>query len=238
MARLARKIQNGNIFHIMTKGINREKIFSKKSYKEMILNLYFDEKYDWKIYAYAIMDNHTHFLVYVKGVNDLSEIMKSINVKYSRFYNFVNDRNGHLFQNRYKSVEIKSDKQLFEVLRYIHNNPVFAGIKNELGSYEFTSYKNFFIRNINYPIDKEFVDKVRDNFKNQENFYDFHKERFFSIEMDTKEDITFAQNYIMKYINARNLKREELIEYGKKLVNLGFSKRFVGEKLKISRRNL
>lgn len=56
--------------------------------------------------------------------------------------------------------------------------------------------------------------------------------------MDTKEDITFAQNYIMKYINAKNLKREELIEYGKKLVNLGFSKRFVGEKLKISRRNL
>lgn len=237
MPRLARKIQEGHIYHIMTKGINHERIFDKIQFKERILSLYGYKLYNWQIYAYAIMNNHTHFLVEVPTVDDLSEIMKSINIKYSRFYNQINNRNGHLFQNRFKSVEIKSEQQLFETLRYIHNNPVFAGLSKDISTYKFTSYRKFFNKIENNIIDEKFILETRDNFKDEENFKDFHNERLFSLQMDTRDDQELAKEYMIKYISDK-IEDKDKIAYAKKLVEYGFSKRYLAKKLSISRRSI
>lgn len=235
MARIARKILDANLFHLMTKGVNHEKIFSSPKYKKQILDLYFHKDYPWSIYAYAIMDNHTHFLVDVNDISILSEIMKSINIKYSMYYNFINDRNGHLFQNRFKSVPIKNERHLFETLRYIHNNPIIAGLSKSLQDSEFTSFKCFFLNDNKYLVSSDFIHYTRENFKNNNEFERFHKEKFYSIQMDTKEDRQAAQNQIINSVLDQITNRDSKIACAKKLINCGISKTIISEKLKISR---
>ncbi|NVF12142.1 transposase [Anaerococcus sp. AGMB00486] len=236
MPRLARSIQNYNYFHIMTKGINKENIFYSDFYKNQIIRYYFDEKYDWDILAYAIMDNHTHFLVRVDNTEILSNIMKSINIRYSILYNNIEDRNGHLFQNRFKSSPIKSERQLFECTRYIHNNPVFAYIAKSPKDYKFSSYNDFFIENKD-NISKCFIRLIKDNFKNENEFLKFHCERIFSLQLDTKEDTSIVKKYIMDKLENK-LDSNEKIKLSKKLREMGFTKVEISKKLKISRNRI
>lgn len=235
MARLARKILEGNIFHIMTKGVNHEKIFSAKAYKDKIISYYFEKSYPWEIFAYAIMDNHTHFLIRVEDIPSLSEIMKNINQRYARYYNFISKRNGHVFQNRYKSVPTKDELNLFEVLRYIHNNPVFAGLENDPSSSKFTSFNSFFTGRKNQTLSTDFINYVEDNFKNIEAFRDFHKESYYKLELDIKEDEKKFKDYIINLIIAENPSKDTKLEYAKTLSKSGFSKRYLASKLGISR---
>ena len=73
------------------------------------------------------MDNHVHLLVNAQ-LDELSLIIKKVNVKYAMQYNYHNQRVGHLFQNRYKSEAINTEPYLIQVIRYIHNNQVKAGM--------------------------------------------------------------------------------------------------------------
>lgn len=181
------------------------------------------------------MDNHTHFLVQVDDVEELSKIMKSVNIKYSFFYNKLMERNGHLFQNRFNSVDIKSERQIYEVLRYIHNNPLFAGLSKSFASYEYSSYRSFFDKEKNNIIDTDFINMVRDNFKNVTYFHDFHNERLFNLQIDTKEDLKLAKKYIMDRVMANKISQEEKCIYANKLLRCGFERRYIADKLNISK---
>lgn len=236
MPRLARSVQNFNYFHIMTKGINKEKIFYNDFYKNTIIKYYFEDKYDWEILAYAIMDNHTHFMVKVENIETLSSIMKSLNIRYSSLFNEIENRNGHLFQNRFKSVPISSEKQLFECLRYIHNNPIFSYIVNKPRDYIFSSYRNFFIEE-SKPISNEFIEMVRDNFKNEQEFLNFHNERVFTLSIDTKEDTKMAKKYILNNLED-NIGKDKKIKLAKDLKDKGFAKVEISQKLGISRNRI
>lgn len=92
--------------------------------------------------AWALMSNHYHFLLRV-GQRPLSKIMAPVLGGYASSYNRRHDRCGYVFQNRYKSILVDKDAYFLELVRYIHLNPVVAGMVenvDELGSYPWTGH--------------------------------------------------------------------------------------------------
>lgn len=83
--------------------------------------------------------NHYHLIGETPGAN-LSLIMHSINIAYTTYFNKKRKRSGHLFQGRYKAILIDHDSYLLELSRYIHLNPVKAGMTEKPEDYAFSSY--------------------------------------------------------------------------------------------------
>ena len=145
MPRIARRDSISCFYHVIVQGINREYIFNTdfniKKYKELIIKKI--DKSNIEILAYCIMNNHAHFLIYCKNIEDLSKYMQKLNTSYSRFYNKINKRVGYVFRDRYLSQSILNENQLYNCINYIHNNPVKAGIINNASKYEYSSYYEF-----------------------------------------------------------------------------------------------
>jgi hypothetical protein len=88
------------------------------------------------------MSNHVHILL-KEGQEDIGRIMKRIVSSYVYWYNWKYERSGHLFQDRYKSEPVEQDGYLWTVLRYIHQNPVKAGLCKAPAEYPFSSYHEY-----------------------------------------------------------------------------------------------
>ena len=144
MPRLPRQKSDSGIYHIMLRGINQQVIFEDdEDYFEFVERL---KKYKavsgYKVFAYCLMSNHIHILIKVEK-EDLDLIMKRIAGSYVYWYNWKYYRRGHLFQDRFKSEPINDDLHLLTVLRYIHQNPVKAGIVQNIDNYRFSSYNDY-----------------------------------------------------------------------------------------------
>ena len=88
------------------------------------------------------MDNHVHLLIEHTTI-DLDVIMKKIEVKFVRWYNKKYNRIGNLFQERFKSEPVNDHRYLQTVFRYIHQNPIHAGLEKKLGTYLWSSYYDY-----------------------------------------------------------------------------------------------
>ena len=155
MPRRSRKESNTSFFHVIVQGINKEYIFQKNMYKKKYLNLIMENypKYNLKILAYCIMGNHTHLLIYSQKIEEISAFMKKINEDYARYYNFIENRIGYVFRDRFLTEDIISEKYLINCLVYIHNNPVKANIVKKCNEYQYSSYCDYI--NTNNLIDNE-----------------------------------------------------------------------------------
>ncbi|SHJ28430.1 REP element-mobilizing transposase RayT [Geosporobacter subterraneus DSM 17957] len=164
MPRQAREKGEFSTYHIIQRGNDRKEIFlsdhDKTRFVETLIKM--KNKYNFIIYAYCLMDNHVHLLINDNG-NDISKLMKSINVSYVLYFNRKYKRCGHFFQNRFISELITDDKHLIEVSKYIHNNPVKAGIVQRPKAYKWSSYGDYMGN-----VKSEFIDvsKVLDIFSN------------------------------------------------------------------------
>lgn len=145
MPRKARSNQISGYYHVMSQGINKEYIFQKKSYIEKYKELMLEKSKDLdiSILSYCIMNNHVHILINANKISNLSKYMQRLNTTYSNFYNKINKRVGYVFRDRFLSQEILSEKQLFCCIRYIHYNPVKAGIVKFVSDYQHSSYNEF-----------------------------------------------------------------------------------------------
>ena len=144
MPRVARIKSTTGIYHTITRGINQQNIFSYDEDYERFLNTLarYSRKGNCEIYAYCLMDNHVHLLL-KEGQEPLATIMKRIGTSYVYYYNWQYNRRGHLFQDRYKSEPVEDDSYFLTVLRYMHLNPVKAGITLEPSSYPYSSYREY-----------------------------------------------------------------------------------------------
>ena len=144
MPRAARIKSSTGIYHIITRGINQQNIFSSDDDYERLLNTLsrYCRKSSCEIYAYCLMDNHIH-LLFKEGQEPLATTMKRIDTSYVYYYNWQYNRKGHLFQDRYKSEPVEYDAYFLTVLRYIHLNPIKAGITDDLASYPYSSYREY-----------------------------------------------------------------------------------------------
>ncbi|HBQ28462.1 transposase [Peptococcaceae bacterium SCADC1_2_3] len=146
MARQARERCESGVYHIVTRGINRQDIFCDQDDYQRFLGTLGRVKTDkFEVYGYCLMSNHIHLLIHEKN-EEIHQIMKRIGTSYAWWYNRKYQRNGHVFQGRYRSECVKDDGYLLTVIRYIHNNPVKAGMVSKPEEYCWSSIQAYYGR--------------------------------------------------------------------------------------------
>ena len=140
----------------MLRGINQQQISEDREDFEKFLQILKDCKAvsEYKLFAYCLMGNHIHLLVQ-EGKEPIEQVMKRLATRFVYWYNIKYQRVGHLFQDRFKSEPVEDDPYFLRVIRYIHQNPVKAGLCKNLSDYKFSSYTSFFDNSD--LIDKGFV---------------------------------------------------------------------------------
>ncbi len=128
------------MYHVIQRGNNREPVFVLPEYKAYLLEQLQNAANmgGLDIFAYVIMDNHFHLAVRTNK-EPLSKIMHHLNSRFSRYYNREQGRTGHVFESRYRAVLIENEKYLLTVVRYIHRNPIRAGLCATAADYEWSS---------------------------------------------------------------------------------------------------
>ena len=197
MPRAPRLKSQSGIYHIMLRGINQQVIFEdEEDYFKFIETLKdYKAVSGYNVFAYCLMSNHIHILLQVCK-EDLDVIMKRIAGSYVYWYNWKYYRKGHLFQDRFKSEPIEDDEYFLTVLRYIHQNPIKAGIVEKLEEYVYSSYNeymkdsNTFIdKNFVYGIiDKDFFEKYNEE-KNEDKCLEIDDSVFWLSDADAKKEI-------------------------------------------------
>ena len=145
LPRQSRKLLGEIVCHHMVQGIDKEKIFeteeNKKKYIFLLKKYY--KKFDIKILAYCVMDNHVHMLLYSNKIQNISNFMRQVNSIYAMYYNKKMQRVGYVYRNRFKSVPMMTKRQLWTCIKYIHMNPVKAGIVKKESDYIYSSYNDY-----------------------------------------------------------------------------------------------
>jgi len=144
MARKPRIEFPGALYHVIARGNHRNQIFLTPNDYEKYLSLIerYKERYDFRLYAYALLSNHLHLLVETADI-PLSKIMQGLQQTYTQFFNWKYGKVGHLFQGRYKAIICQKNTYLLELIRYVHVNPIRAGVVKSITHYPWTSYRSY-----------------------------------------------------------------------------------------------
>jgi len=144
MARPLRIAYPGAWYHVTSRGNEQKDVFKSRKDRDKFLDYLASatERYGAAIHAYCLMNNHYHLLLETPDGN-LSQIMRHINGAYTTYFNVKRKRAGHLFQGRFKAILIEADEYALELSRYIHLNPVRAGMCGEPGKYPWTSFISY-----------------------------------------------------------------------------------------------
>ena len=242
--RISRKCYNSKYFHIMVKGIGDEIIFKESVCKEKYLKtlLACSVENDIKILAYCMMNTHAHILVYTDEIINLTKLMSSVNTKFAIYYNKRKQRNGYVFRDRYRCENIHTQQYLENCIRYIHKNPVKAGICNHESLYKYSSYNEYIDKSgiVNDEIIKlvfisviGYISKLNakitfDDFIEVDN--DFGEKKTENIESVIKEIAT------RKNINLQRMFDEEIVLLGKEILKrCNVTKTQVAQRLNVER---
>jgi putative transposase len=140
MPRTARMNSKNGVYHVMLRGANKQEIFHDDADNIKFLDILkkYKEESGMGVYAWCLMNNHVHLLVR-EVKEDLSTTMKRIGVSYASYYNWKYQTIGHLFQDRFRSEVVESRRSFLTVIRYIHQNPVKAGIVSHVDEWRWSS---------------------------------------------------------------------------------------------------
>lgn len=159
-----RNFAENSIYHVFNRGVEKRKIFLDKQdyniflyylfiylsplktvlsrHPRLPLRLYDKNMADEiMLLSYSLMPNHFHLLIKQKSKDGISKLLKQITNAYTLYFNSKYERVGGLVQGRFKAVGIDRDDLLIHIARYIHLNPVVAGIVKNPKDYEWSSYK-------------------------------------------------------------------------------------------------
>jgi len=222
MPRIAREKSEFQTYHIIQRGNERKNIFLTEFDRVRFLNTLENakRKYNFCLEAYCLMDNHVHLLIYDNG-NDISQIIKSINISYAYYFNHVHNRVGHLFQDRFKSQLIEKDDYLIAVSAYIHNNPVKAGIAKTPEAYNWSSM-NYYLGRETERLELVDPDKILGIFSSEKrtavNEYFKYVMKYMPemeiIDIDEDKVLYLNENgtFIDSYNEAKEMVKQELAE--------------------------
>lgn len=143
MARLPRIVVPGQALHLIQRGNNRQPIFFcvDDYYKYLDTLKQSADESGCAIHAYVLMTNHIHLLVTPSTCEGVSQMMQGIGRRYVYYVNSVYQRSGTLWEGRFKSALIDSERYLLACSRYIELNPVRAKIVDGAGDYRWSSYR-------------------------------------------------------------------------------------------------
>ncbi len=142
MARLPRLTIPGYPHHIIQRGNNRQVIFATPADYQVLLGLLEENarKFGVAIHAYVLMSNHFHLLATPESENSLPQMMQALGRRYVRHFNDAQRRSGTLWEGRYKSTLIQTDRYLLACMAYMDLNPVRAGLVVQARDYPWSSH--------------------------------------------------------------------------------------------------
>lgn len=131
----------------MNRGRRGEAVFQSNDDYQRFIDIVHEavELFSLRISAYCLMTNHYHLLVQTPDAN-LSRCMRHINGIFTQRFNAQYGYDGQLFRGRYKAILVGEDRYLLQLVRYIHNNPLRAGIVQSAGQYEWSSHRGYLSR--------------------------------------------------------------------------------------------
>jgi len=142
MTRIARIAMDNAVYHIITRGNQKQTVFrEQRDYTEYLSRLeFYKKKYAFKLYSFCLMPNHVHLIIEVDVNLKLNKIMRGLNLSYTLYFNFKYKTVGHLWQDRFKSKIIEKDAYLLECISYIEANPLRANLTSNIEEYVWSSY--------------------------------------------------------------------------------------------------
>lgn len=222
MPRTRRIISSSKIYHTISRGNERKAIFLDTDDYTRFTNILrkIQSAKSFAIYAYCLMPNHYH-LILNEGENVISSIMSSINTTYAIYFNKKYDRVGHLFQGRFRSEAIEDESYFLTAVRYVHNNPLSAGLVNDISRYPWSSYgaylqaddedelieRRFLLSMLTSSPGRATEEFINFSRQSDENIFSKHLRGF---EEDTAIIVEKAKTFINIYLQEQNIKQEEL----------------------------
>jgi putative transposase len=185
MPRIARVMIPDIPYHITQRGNYRQNVFDDGEDKKVYLSFFeeYRKKYELKVYAWVLMDNHVHFIVEPADTISIAKVFKCTHMRYSHYYNKKKGAKGHLWQGRFYSCPLDAE-HLYEAVRYVELNPIkacmvshpqeylFSSSRRILGDYpiQLDSVSKYFEINdweeyLKEEVDSELVSKIRANSK-------------------------------------------------------------------------
>lgn len=157
MPRVARMYIEEGVFHILTRGNNRQNVFKKDGdygiFKDILMKL--KEEQPFKLYHYCLMSNHVHLIIEANEKTELSRLMKRLNLYYYNSYKKKYGYIGHFWQDRFKSLLIARDEYLLACGLYIERNPVRARMVDSAEKYLHSSYKYYAYGKYDVLVDRD-----------------------------------------------------------------------------------
>lgn len=144
MARLLRLHVPGGFYHVTLRGNHRQPIFFSPADRDLMDKLVARTLDDLgaRLHAYCWMTNHIHMLLQI-GAEPLGKVILKIAGQYARKVQYRIETTGHLFERRYHALLVDADAYLLTLLRYIHFNPVRAGLAPEPAGYAWSSHRTY-----------------------------------------------------------------------------------------------
>ena len=145
MARLPRLSVPAYPHHVIQRGNNRQAIFLTAGDYQRMLGLLEEcaQQFDVAIHAYVLMDNHFHLLLTPQTREGLPRMMQAVGRRYVRYFNDIHGRSGTLWEGRYKSTLIETERYLLACMAYIDLNPVRAGMVTQARDYPWSSHGHY-----------------------------------------------------------------------------------------------
>ncbi|MFP4466719.1 MAG: transposase [Candidatus Goldiibacteriota bacterium] len=222
MARVPRLEFEGAVYHVFTRG-NQKQIIYRDDYdrkKFLAILRKAKEKYDFLLYAYVLMPNHFHFVIETKSVK-LSVVMHWIKLKYTKYFARKYKYTGHLFQNPYKCLIVEKESYFTQVIKYVHLNPARAGLEDDLRRYAWSSHIEYLRKSNGGIADKEYLYLMLDEeIKNSIRRYVAYMDEEFTDEKEIADvimknghflgEIKYVrenQNKMYSVLNVRDIKK-------------------------------
>lgn len=207
MPRKPRMCSSLDIYHVVVKGINSQLLFEElRDYQKYLEILELQkEKCNFDLLAYCLMSNHVHLLVRTNGL-PLDSIFRKINTAYANWFNMKYSRSGPLQDGRYYSEPVNSPDYLLSALRYIHMNPLNAGLEESVGTKHLWSSYRAYIEQKEGLVD---ISSILSEFNSIDDFVKYHS---------TESDDSFLDIHNIK----RRIPDDVAIEMIKQLFNVSY----------------
>lgn len=164
MPRTARITNVTDYYHVMMRGIDRRSLFEDTHdfiiYRDKLFK--YATECNITLFAYCLMSNHIHIALKVND-KSLDQFAKKLNVSYAQYFNNIYQRTGPVFQDRFKSELILTEQQLMKTIRYIHLNPVKAGLCKDPEDYDFSSLVDYMYSVPNSPVCFDNISNMHEN---------------------------------------------------------------------------
>ena len=145
MARLPRLTVPGHPHHVIQRGNNRQPIFASEDDHRFLLGLLgeYSRRHEVAVHSYVLMGNHFHLLATPASDQGLPALMQALGRHYVRYFNDRQARTGALFEGRYRSTLVQTERYLLACMVYIDLNPVRAGLVDQPSDYPWSSHRHY-----------------------------------------------------------------------------------------------